>query len=462
MKTLSLHAFTRKLPLILAGLFLPALPLVALAEEAPAPEEKPLDVRLHLNQGKLVRGEEQEIVVKIDLVGGKPKRGGVRLPLNVAVVLDRSGSMEGEKMEQAKQAANMLIDRLEVDDYFSLVTYESEVEVNISATKVGDNAEKWQRHVRRLETGGSTALYAGVEAGGEEVREYLKDNHINRVILLSDGLANVGKKSPREITRLGKDLAEAGIAVTTIGLGEDFNEDLMTALAEASDANYYYVEDVEKLPEVFAKELGQLNNIVARDVEIRIILPEGVTPVEIMGRNEKFRGREATVRLSHFNAAQKREILVKAKLTPGAEAKDLELAKVSTRYLDELDAGKEASLDAAVTAEVTEDKKLAEASRDAEVVTRVQQMETDKAKTEAANLAQAGRKDEAKAVLEMQMSDNAAVAATLPAPAAQSMSAENEGMQRLGTAVREQEGKDLAGSVKRAKADSWKRQNAKE
>ena len=462
MKTLNLPSIGRKLPLYLAGLILPALPLALHAEEKDSPPEKPLDVTLHLNQDKLVRGEAQDVVLKIDLVAGHPKHGGVRLPLNVAVVLDRSGSMEGSKLEQAKQAACLLIDRLEPDDVFSLVTYESEVEVDIPATKVGSNADKWQRHIRKIETGGSTALYAGVEAGGEEVKEYLKDNHINRIILLSDGLANVGKKSPHEITRLGKDLAEAGVGVTTIGLGADFNEDLMTSLAEASDANYYYVEDVEKLPDVFAKELGQLDNIVARDVEIHIILPEGVTPVEVMGRNEQFSGREATIRLSHFNASQKREILVKARLTPGEDAKDLELAQVSTRYLDELAAGKEETLKVAVTAQVTGDKKAAVASRNDDVVLRAQEMDTDKAKTLAANLAQSGDKDAARRVINRQMEDNQAVASSLPAAPSASLTQENEKLQSYGGYFDAQDGEALAGSVKRAKAESWSRQNAKE
>jgi Ca-activated chloride channel family protein len=451
----------RKLPWFLAGLVLPALPLTLIGEEDGAKPDKTLDVKLSLDRDKLVRGEEQDVVLKIDLVGAKVKVHNKRLPLNVAVVLDRSGSMSGAKLEQARQAASMLVDRLDEDDVFALVTYESEVEVNISATKVGDNADKWQRQIRRIESGGSTALYAGVDAGGDEVREYLKSNRINRVLLLSDGLANVGKKSPREITDLGKKLAKDGIGVSTIGLGEDYDEDLMTALAEASDANYYYVQDVEKLPDVFQKELGQFTNIVARDVEIRITLPEGVTPVEIMGRSESFSGREATIRLSQFNAAQKREILVKTRLAPGKDAAEIELAQISAKYVDELDGGKEGKLSAQAKAGTTDDQKASDKSRNEEVLTRVQQMDTDKAKRDAADLAAAGQKDRAREVLQKQIAINSGFALSAPAAAAP-MADENSKLQLYSEEFEKQSGDDLKSTAKRAKAESWSRSNAKQ
>merc|ERR1712023_113770 len=109
--------------------------------------------------------------------------------------------------------------------------------------------------IKRIETGGSTALYGGVEAGGRQLDKFLSKQRINRVMLLSDGIANVGPSSNREISQLGSRLSKSGVSVTTIGLGHDYNETLMTSLAEASDANYYYVADVEELPGVFKDEL---------------------------------------------------------------------------------------------------------------------------------------------------------------------------------------------------------------
>ena len=99
----------------------------------------------------------------------------------------------------------------------------------------------------------------------------------------------LGPSSPHDLRRLGQRLATRGVSVTTIGLGDDYNEDLMAGLAEASDANYYYVKDTEKLPQIFAKELGELIDVVARDVRIEITCPEGVRPLGFIGRTENSR-----------------------------------------------------------------------------------------------------------------------------------------------------------------------------
>ncbi len=189
-------------------------------------------------------GGEQEVVVKIDL-RAVPHIKGERSPLNIAVVLDRSGSMAGKKLEQAKQAAAMLVDQLDDRDVFSLVAYESEVEVLVPATMASDK-RALHRAIERMVSGGSTALYDGVKSGARQLEEFLSDQRINRVLLLSDGIANVGPSSSREIANLGRRISQDGIAVTTIGLGGDYNEDLLAALAEASDANYYYVQDVDR------------------------------------------------------------------------------------------------------------------------------------------------------------------------------------------------------------------------
>ena len=116
-------------------------------------------------------------------------------------------------------------------------------------------------------------MYAGVKLGAEEVKKNLSSKKINRVILLSDGLANVGPSTPAQLRELGHRLAREGISVSTIGVGDDYNEDLMAGLAEASDANYYYVKDAEKLPEIIAKELGSLLTVAAREIRLEVTCP---------------------------------------------------------------------------------------------------------------------------------------------------------------------------------------------
>jgi len=236
--------------------------------------EETLQLNLVPERGYVVKNSPQEVVIKIDLSAIAGKQKTRRTPLNLAVVLDKSGSMTGAKLEKTKQAAMQLVDRLAPNDVFSLVIFSDEAQVLVPAQKVEDT-EALKEKIEGIEAEGSTALYAGVKMGADQLQEFFSEKRINRVILLSDGLANVGPSSPRELRRLGGDLSEKGISVTTIGVGDDYNEDLMAGLAEASDANYYYVQDTEKLPEIFAKELGELLTVAARDVRIEITCPDG-------------------------------------------------------------------------------------------------------------------------------------------------------------------------------------------
>src|SRR5690606_4788976 len=128
-------------------------------------------------------GGGSRVVVKIEVEGRhrpRPKRD----PLNLAIVLDRSGSMSGAKLEQAKQAALLLVEQLDEDDILSLVVYESGVEAVFPASRLGDRRREVRRLIERIETGGSTALYGGVEEGSRQLREFLGRERINRVLLL--------------------------------------------------------------------------------------------------------------------------------------------------------------------------------------------------------------------------------------------------------------------------------------
>ncbi|MDF1656970.1 MAG: VWA domain-containing protein [Verrucomicrobiales bacterium] len=325
-------------------------------------ENLPLKVKTEVDRPLIHEStDEQKVVIKIEVTGEEISVGD-RMPLNLAIVLDRSGSMSGGKLEQAKQAAEMLVDQLESDDVLSLVVYETEVEVVLSARRIGNRHAEIKRLVRKIQTGGSTALYGGVEKGGKELSEFLSRERINRVILLSDGIANIGPSSNREIARLGSRLAKDGMSVTTIGLGGDYNETLMTALAEASDANYYYVADVETLPEVFRNELGELKSLVARDFKIEIRCPDGVRPIRFLGRPEELKTQTGTHTFGTLAGGQTRELYLECAVSPEAQGTLSEIATVSAEFED-LKQGKKAKVDErTVVVGYTDDSGLAEKS----------------------------------------------------------------------------------------------------
>ena len=356
---------------------------------------------LHLNlvpdREILLKGRPQEVVVKIDLNAIADRQKHRRTPLNLAVVLDKSGSMTGAKLEKTKQAALQLVDRLAPNDVFSLVIFSDEARGLVPAQKVEDK-EALKENIEGIEAGGSTALYAGVKTGARQLQEYFSSKRINRVILLSDGLANVGPSSTRDLRRLGSDLAEKGISVTTIGVGDDYNEDLMAGLAEASDANYYYVQDTEKLPEIFAKELGELLTVAAREIRIEITCPDGVRPLGFIGRSEKFENQKASVNLSQFTLGQGRYLFLRCLVT----RPEPEVARVKVSYTDELDNGSEQSTTGVVKIRYTDEQTVADRSINAAVNAEKVLVLTAEAKDKAIAEADAGNYQQAAATLAAQ------------------------------------------------------------
>jgi Ca-activated chloride channel family protein len=370
---------------------------------------------------KVVARPGEEVVVELKLTGGAAPDRAKRLPLNVAVVLDRSGSMEGAKIEKARQAASQLVDLLGPEDVFSLVIYDTEVEILVPAQKVTDK-RKIKNRIEGITPRGSTALYAGVEKGAEQLQEYFSSSRINRVLLLSDGLANVGPSSATDLATLGRSLQRKGLSVSTIGLGDDYNENLMVALAESSAANYYYVKDTEKLPGIFAGELGQMQRIVARQIRIIIECPEGVKPVAVIGFPEvTFSGNRAEMEIPELVADQTRSILVRCRLTEGRKTYPSEMLQASMQFEDVRTGGK-ASQAAVACVDYTKDRDESDKSIQAPVAQQVAIANNREAKESALRFADQGDAEKAAEVLTMQRRANA----NLPAAAQNAVVAKDD------------------------------------
>jgi len=200
--------------------------------------------RVDLDRAVLQAGEKQKAVVKITLDAPRPPEIVKRPLVNLALVLDRSGSMAGSKLEKAKEAAIEAFRRLGPNDIFSLVIYDHVVETLVPAQRV-QNAEWIEGRIQSIHSRGNTALFGGVSQGAAEVRKNLEERYVHRILLLSDGLANVGPRTPEDLGRLGTALSKEDISVTTVGVGTDYNEDLMARLAQNSGGNTYFVDERE-------------------------------------------------------------------------------------------------------------------------------------------------------------------------------------------------------------------------
>lgn len=325
----------KRLILILVGALVGAMSLAVSAQSKSPGIEEPGDaVRLRVDVDRTILPAEttERAVIKIALDGMRLPRRELRPPVNLALVIDRSGSMAGDKIHNARQAAIEAVHRLAPDDLVSLIAFDTNVQTLVPAQRVGDGRQLVQA-IQGIEVGGNTALHGGVTRGANEVRKNLEDRRfVNRVILLSDGLANVGPSSADELGRLGFSLMKEGISVTTIGLGLGFNEDLMTRLAQRSDGNTYFVENSSDLSRIFAAELGDVLNVVARRVVIEIEFPEGVRPITFVGREGSIRGQRAELTLSQIYGGQEKFALVEVEVAPSRAGSEREIARARVSY----------------------------------------------------------------------------------------------------------------------------------
>ena len=296
---------------------------------------EPVKVAANLGHPVLLADHSGRTFLKIGFNAMAPEQSARRAPINVAIVLDRSASMAGERIEKAKQAAAMVIDRLTPDDVVSVVAYNETVSVLVPATPARNPAEL-SGEVAAIQAEGTTALFAGVSKGAHEVRKYVEQNRVNRIVLLSDGMANVGPSSSGELAELGQALAKQGISVTTIGLGEDYNEDLMVALARASDGNHGYARSADDLDRIFRLEFASQAAVVARDVRVSVHLGPGMRAVRVLGRDAEVTDSAVAARINELYPNQERYLLLEVELAAGGAGQQREVASVDVRYIDPL------------------------------------------------------------------------------------------------------------------------------
>lgn len=427
--------------------------------KSPAPKESDsVILRIYPEQRKYLRKPAQEVILKIDLFCPNDLRTP-RLPLNLALVIDRSGSMSGSKIEKARQSAIQIVDQLQKDDTFSLIAYDSQVQVLVPSQPVEDKKYLKQR-ISQLEPGGSTALYAGVEEGAQQLEKYLTKKRVNRVILLSDGLANVGPSSPRELSRLGVELARNGISVSTLGIGDDYNEDLMAALAEASDANYYYVKDVEDLPKILAKELGILTRVAARELRIEVICPDGIEPIGFIGRPETFKHGVAQIDMGPLASGQNRYLFLRCVVEDPSKLSKTEVAKVNLDYSDELNGGQRRAKSEVVKVEFSDDKDAVVLSINKDVLVEKELVLNAEQKSQAIKAADEGNYKAAAVVINSQISRLSSASYDAPAEKKQELQAE---IQNLSQRAKElEEGRMDKGARKQMQSESYKTRNSKE
>ncbi|MEH2461406.1 vWA domain-containing protein [Nostoc sp.] len=204
-----------------------------------------------------------------------------RRHLNLSLVIDRSGSMAGAPLHHALKAAESVVDQLESDDILSVVVYDDEVDSVVPPQAV-TNKTALKNSIRKVRAAGITNLSGGWLKGCEHVKTRLDPQKINRVLLLTDGHANMGIQDPKILTATSGQKAEEGIITTTLGFAQGFNEDLLIGMARAATGNFYFIQSIDEATEVFSIELDSLRAVVGQNLKVTLELADGVSLVDTL------------------------------------------------------------------------------------------------------------------------------------------------------------------------------------
>lgn len=376
-------------------------PARAAPTSAPSADPKDIAIDVAIGQPMLLAGGDQTAYIEVNL-GGFALTDADRAPVNLALVLDRSGSMAGDKLDRAKEAALLVLDKLRPDDTIAVISYSTGVDVLVPPTKLAD-AAKVRKQISALTAHGSTALYDGVTAGLQQIGSVFDPRKVNRIILLSDGQANVGKSSTAELGELGLVAARQGIPITTIGLGLSYNEDLMSELAAKSDGSHAFAESSEELAAIFEHELGDMLSVVATDVSVDVEFGDGVTPIRAIGRDATIAGTTATVAIGQLYAEQAKHVIFEVRVPAGTAGASFDVADVDVHYTNLI---KDAAMKRHATVAVgfTKDPAVVAAKENKTVAAAAVEAVATATNIQAVALRDAGQIDDARQLLE----DNAA------------------------------------------------------
>jgi len=298
----------------------------------PDPEnpEDAIGVRLYSGNRQISTGGQEEVV----LIGIQGTRQSLKetMPLNIAFVIDRSGSMSSQdKMDWVKNSFEIFIKTVNDKDYVSLIVFDTTAQVLFPSTKmsVSGARHKFSRTVQSITIGGGTNIVAGLKLGYRELEANYRKDYVNRVLLLTDGLS-----STEGIYEMARKYKQMGITVSTIGLGQGFDADLMRKLAKEGGGSSRFVADRETMEEVFGTGLGRMVVSVARDVMLELALLQNIKVLNTWGYNHQIEGQTVRYFLPNVYLSDYETIVVQCQV-PRQEVPGIKtIARLKGSYTD--------------------------------------------------------------------------------------------------------------------------------
>ncbi len=316
---------------ILVGLAASSLLAVSCGGASSHEQEDPGVVALEGTLGNtfVAAGEPGEVLARVR-VSATPLAGSARPPLNLALVMDTSGSMAGEAIADAREAALAIVGLLREDDRLAVVTFNSTTEVLLPSTIVDDDLDEIREKIGHMEAVGTTDMAGGLTAGLQEVMANFDPQGTNGVVLLGDGVPN----DPNGITAMAQAAGERGIAITSMGLGLDYDETLMGDIASLSGGQFHYIEESSQVAHVFRDEVLRMQRVFGHNAVVTLQPGPGVQIQSVIGQNVAQLGGAIQVTLGDLHEGEHRDLLVRATVAGRRAGATVELMDVHLGFDD--------------------------------------------------------------------------------------------------------------------------------
>ncbi|MBD0328941.1 MAG: VWA domain-containing protein [Thermoleophilia bacterium] len=347
-----------------------------------------MQASVRLDHQLLAADGEHDVHAMLELHAPEPAETEQRPPLRLALVLDRSGSMAGEKLAVAKRSAQWLVGRLRAQDELAVVAYDDRGRLLAPLAPV--DPPSLHAALDRLGPGGSTNLSGGWMRGLEQLERAPADGR-RKILLLTDGLANVGVTDPGTLAGLAERARGRGVGTTTIGFGADFDEELLEAMADAGGGNYHYAATPDSAPGIFASEFDALSRLVAQNVTVEIRPAPAVDLVAILNRYPAVAPAEGVqVELGDAYGGERRRLVFSLRVPHVRALGPAKVAELVLRYVSVGDAITQHEVTIPVTVNLVSAAEAAAAAPDLAVREEVLVLKAAQARDDAIARADAG------------------------------------------------------------------------
>lgn len=360
-----------------------------------------IDARL--GHSALAPGGSGETLLFAQITGGEAARAVEAPPMHLALVVDRSGSMRGAKIENAMNAAIGAVERMRDGDFVTVVAFDTTSQVVVSPTRVSEATRgSISAAIRSIHVHGDTCISCGLESAmGELARAPIAPDEVTRVLLLSDGQANFGVRDVDGLRAIARRLRDRGVTVSTIGVDVDFDEKVMAAIASEGNGKHHFAANAAALPAIFSEEFDSVLAAVGRDTELRVELGAGVEVVEVFDRPFRREGNQLIVPFGTVSKGQEKTVLARLRV-PTTTDGPREVAKLTMAYRDVIEK-KDKRCDLALALRVTSDGSASK-ELDPFVAARLERSLTAKTLTEVNRLFERGEVEEASRTLTQRQS----------------------------------------------------------